>query len=360
MRLLHVVGARPNYMKAAAVMRAARAAGVEQVLVHTGQHYGERMSDVFFADLDLPPPDHQLAVGSGTHAQQTARVMLALEPVILRERPDWVVVVGDVNSTAAAALTASKLGVRVAHVEAGLRSFDRTMPEEINRVVTDQLADLLLTPSADADANLRAEGRPGGAVRLVGNVMIDMLDAHLARARALDLPRRYGLQRRGYAVATLHRPANVDRPAALARLVGMLAEVSARLPVVFPVHPRTRLALEQHRQAGPPPTRMRLVEPLGYLDFLGLLDGARVVLTDSGGIQEETSVLGIPCLTLRDNTERPITVTDGTNTLIGADGARLAPALADALARDDFTPRRPPLWDGRAAERVVAALAEAA
>jgi UDP-N-acetylglucosamine 2-epimerase (non-hydrolysing) len=354
MRLLHVVGARPNYMKAAAVIGAARRAGMEQVLVHTGQHYGERMSDQFFADLALPPPDHHLGVGSGTHAEVTGRVMIALEPVIARTRPDWVVVVGDVNSTAAAALTASKLGVRVAHVEAGLRSFDRSMPEELNRVVTDALADLLLTPSPDADANLRNEGRPSQAIRFVGNVMIDMLDAHLARARARDVPGRLRLERRKYAVATLHRAGNVDQPAALARLMALLGQVAAKLPVVFPVHPRTRARLDGSPRAIAP--GVRLTEPLGYLDFVGLLDGARLALTDSGGIQEETTVLGIPCLTLRDSTERPITLTEGTNTLVGADGARLGPAL-DAALRSDRTPRRPRGWDGRAAERVVRALA---
>ena len=356
MRILHVVGARPNYMKAAALHRAARKVAAEQVLVHTGQHYGEKMSDVFFAELALPQPDHHLGVGSGSHAQQTAKVMLALEPVIQRERPDWVVVVGDVNSTVAAALTASKLGVRCAHVEAGLRSRDRAMPEELNRVVTDQLCDLLLTPSPDADANLLAEGRPRAAIRRVGNLMIDVLDRELGRARARALPERLGLQRRGYGVCTLHRPANVDRPAALARLLDLLAVVAEELPLVFPCHPRTRARLRDLRGGAALPPGLTLVDPLGYLDFIALLDGARLALTDSGGIQEETSVLGVPCLTLRDTTERPITVAEGTNALCGSDGAGLPEPLARALAERAFQPRRPALWDGRAAERAVAAL----
>jgi UDP-N-acetylglucosamine 2-epimerase (non-hydrolysing) len=357
MRLLHVVGARPNYMKVAVVMQAARRRGAEQLLVHTGQHYDAQMSDVFFADLGLPPPDVLLGVGSGSHAEQTAKVMLGFEPVLEAARPDWVVVVGDVNSTVAAALVAAKRGIRVAHVEAGLRSFDRTMPEELNRIVTDQLADLLLTPSVDADDNLLAEGRPIAAIRRVGNVMIDALALHLPRARSLGVPRALGLARRSYAVLTLHRPSNVDDPRRLSRLLALLGEVASQLPILFPVHPRTRERLEQ----APRPEGLRLMEPLGYLRFLGLLDGACLALTDSGGIQEETTALGIPCLTLRDNTERPITVVEGTNHLVGDDPLRLRRALARALDEsidDDGPPHRPALWDGHAAERVVAALDE--
>ena len=358
MKLLHVVGARPNYMKAAAVVRAARAAGLEQKLIHTGQHYGAAMSEVFFEELGLPPPDRHLAVGSGSHGEQTARIMMAIEPVIEEARPDWVVVVGDVNSTLAATLTAVKLGVKVAHVEAGLRSFDRSMPEELNRLVTDALADLLLTPSPDADENLAREGRERSAIRRVGNVMIDMLDANLGRARARRMGERLGLSRNHYALATLHRPGNVDGVASLGRLLGLLGEVASRLPVVLPLHPRTRARLDASGLA--PPRGLVLHEPLGYLDFLSLLDGARLVLTDSGGVQEETTALGVPCLTLRDNTERPITITEGTNLLVGSDGGGLLAVLPAALAagatREGRTVTRPALWDGHAAERVVAAL----
>lgn len=360
MKLLHVVGARPNYMKAAALVRAARAAGLDQMLVHTGQHYGASMSDVFFEELGLPEPDRHLAVGSGSHGEQTARIMMAIEPVLEEMRPDWLVVVGDVNSTLAATLTAAKLGVRVAHVEAGLRSFDRTMPEELNRVVTDALADLLLTPSPDADENLRREGREPAAIRRVGNVMIDILDAQLGEARARRAGARLGLARNGYAVATLHRPANVDDVPSLTRLLSILGEVAGELPVVLPLHPRTRARIDA---AGLSVARgLTLQEPLGYLDFLSLLDGARLVLTDSGGVQEETTALGVPCLTLRDNTERPITISEGTNQLVGSDGSGLLAVLPEALRagarRDQIPVVRPALWDGHAAERVIAALLE--
>ena len=336
-------------MKAAAVMHAARGRA-EQLLVHTGQHYDAAMSDVFFADLGLPAPDVHLGVGSGSHAEQTAKVMLGLEPVVTRARPDWVVVVGDVNSTMAATLVAAKLGVRVAHVEAGLRSFDRTMPEETNRIVTDALADLLLTPSPDADENLLREGRPLAAIRRVGNVMIDMLDRHLARARERDLPSRLDLARGHYAVLTLHRAANVDEPVRLARLVATVGEVARRLPVAFPVHPRTRLRLDEAGLSAP---GLRLLDPLGYLDFLSLVEGARVAITDSGGVQEETTALGLPCITLRENTERPITVVEGTNVLVGDDRDRLLEALERALKGPPAPRPRPALWDGHAAERAV-------
>ena len=372
MRLVHVVGARPNYMKVAAVMRAARRVAattnvvIEQKLVHTGQHYDPRMSAVFFQELGLPPPDVHLGVGSGTHAEQTARVMLGIEPVLASERPDWLVVVGDVNSTVAAALVAAKLGIRVAHVEAGLRSFDRTMPEELNRVVTDALADLCLTPSPDADENLLAEGRPRESIARVGNVMIDALDEALPEARRRAVPGALGLVRRRYAVLTLHRPANVDEPARLATLLALLDEVAEALPVVFPVHPRTRARLDEalaaRAAATGRPSRLRLLDPLGYVDFLGLLDGARLALTDSGGVQEETTALGVPCLTLRRNTERPITVVEGTNTLVGDDAAKVRAAVGRALAIAEeprSPPRRPALWDGHAAERVVEALLDA-
>ncbi|BDG09914.1 non-hydrolyzing UDP-N-acetylglucosamine 2-epimerase [Anaeromyxobacter paludicola] len=354
--VVHVVGTRPNFMKVAPVMRACAARGLEQRLVHTGQHYDARMSDVFFEDLGLPPPDLHLGVGSGSHAAMTARCMLAFEEALGRlPPPDWVVVPGDVNSTLAAALVAVKAGIRVAHLEAGLRSFDRTMPEELNRVATDHLADLLLTPSPDADRNLAREGIPAARVARVGNVMIDSLLASLPAARAREVPERLGLARGGYAVLTLHRPSNVDDPAVLARLLSALARVAARVPVVFPVHPRTRARLEVPGLAGLAGA-LRLVEPQGYLDFLSLTSGAALLLTDSGGLQEEATGLGVPCLTLRENTERPITVDEGTNTVVGTDPVAIVREAEAALDGRGKRGRRPELWDGRAAERVVDAL----
>jgi UDP-N-acetylglucosamine 2-epimerase (non-hydrolysing) len=365
LKVINVVGARPNFMKVAPIVEAMRARPAEfaPLVVHTGQHYDERMSDAFFRDLGLPRPDVHLGVGSGSHARQTAAVMERFEPVVLEEKPDWVLVVGDVNSTLACALVCSKLLVRVAHVEAGLRSRDRAMPEEINRLVTDQLSDLLLTPSADADRNLLAEGIPPARIRMVGNVMIDSLFRQLERAGASTAREDLGVAGRDYAVVTLHRPSNVDDAETLRGIVGALEEVGARLPVVFPVHPRTRQNLASFglldgvERRG----RVRLAEPLGYLDFLRLYSGAALVLTDSGGIQEETTALGIPCLTLRENTERPVTVELGTNRVVGTDPARIVAEAFDALARGrgGEPPRVPPLWDGRAAGRVLDALAEA-
>jgi UDP-N-acetylglucosamine 2-epimerase (non-hydrolysing) len=359
MKILHVVGARPNFMKIAPVMRAIQAAGfAEQRLVHTGQHYDAAMSDVFFTDLGMPKPDIHLGVGSGSHAEQTARVMVAFEKVCLEERPDLVVVAGDVNSTLACAVVAAKALVPCAHVEAGLRSFDRTMPEEINRIVTDRLAELLLTPSADADENLRREGTPEDRIFRVGNVMIDSLLAHLPQARAKGSPQRLGVQPGRYAVVTLHRPSNVDDPEVLGRLMGALAKLQRSLPVVFPVHPRTRKRLAE---AGMAPELghlpgLILCEPLGYLEFLGLTSQSALVLTDSGGLQEETTALGIPCLTLRENTERPITITDGTNTLVGTDPERVLSEAEQAIAGRGKAGRIPPLWDGKASERIAAVL----
>jgi UDP-N-acetylglucosamine 2-epimerase (non-hydrolysing) len=320
------------------------------------------MSDAFFRDLRLPVPDVYLGVGSGSHAAQTAAVMQAFEPVVLREQPDWVLVVGDVNSTLACALVCSKLGVRVAHVEAGLRSRDRTMPEEINRLLTDQLADLLLTPSEDADANLLAEGIPRERIRFVGNVMIDSLLGQLERAAESSVRERLGLEGKDYATLTLHRPSNVDDSVTFSRILDALEQIAERLPVIFPVHPRTRARIEEFdlKRRIEASESLRLIEPLGYLDFLRLYSGARLVLTDSGGIQEETTALSIPCLTLRENTERPITVTLGTNKIVGTDTARITEAALAALAYppDKARGRVPPLWDGRTAPRILDALLE--
>ncbi|GJG89038.1 UDP-N-acetylglucosamine 2-epimerase (non-hydrolyzing) [Gemmatimonadetes bacterium T265] len=363
MRVLVVAAARPNFMKVAPVLAALARDGAEPVLVHTGQHYDARMSDAFFQDLAIPAPDYHLGVGSGTHAQQTARVMEAFEPVLHEVRPDWVVVVGDVNATLACALVAAKLraelGCRVAHVEAGLRSGDWRMPEEVNRVLTDRIADLLLTPSRDALPNLLAEGIAAERVAFVGNVMIDTLFAHLPRARAADLAGRMGLARGGYVAATLHRPSNVDDPRALGTLLDALAEVAADRPVVFPVHPRTRKQAEAFGLA-PQLERLHVLEPLGYTEMLSLTEGAAVVLTDSGGLQEETTALGVPCVTLREQTERPVTVTEGTNRLapwpLTVDGVVGAYRAALGRAGDAAAARRPEGWDGRAAERIVAEL----
>jgi UDP-N-acetylglucosamine 2-epimerase (non-hydrolysing) len=353
-KILHVVGARPNFMKIAPVMRAVAAKGfAEQRLVHTGQHYDEKMSEVFFRDLALPAPDVHLGVGSGTHAEQTARVMTALEPVLASERPDLVVVAGDVNSTLAAAVVAAKAVIPVAHVEAGLRSFDRTMPEETNRIVTDRLSDLLLTPSADADENLRREGAPEESIARVGNVMIDSLQAALQAAQRSDALSRHGLQRGAFALITMHRPSNVDEPAMLERLLGALAELARDLPVLFPVHPRTR---ERIAAAGLRADGVLLCDPEGYVDFLALMAAARLVLTDSGGIQEETTVLGVPCLTLRENTERPITVEQGTNVLVGRGPARIGAEARKILRGEGKRGRIPDLWDGQAAARAAEAI----
>jgi UDP-N-acetylglucosamine 2-epimerase (non-hydrolysing) len=362
MKVLHVVGARPNFMKVAPVLAALRKiAGVEQVLVHTGQHYDARMSEVFFQDLGMPDPDVHLGVGSGSHAQQTARVMAAVEPVLSQHRPDVVVVAGDVNSTLAAALVASKLLLPVAHVEAGLRSRDFTMPEEVNRVLTDRLSTLLFTPSRDGDHNLMIEGIDPARIHFVGNAMIDSLRAALPRAEERRACEALGLPRRGYALATLHRPANVDDPAVLARLLAALGEVASWLPVVLPVHPRTRARIEaapalQARVRGAP--QLRLIEPQGYLDFLSLTAHARLVLTDSGGLQEETTALSVPCLTLRENTERPVTVTEGTNVLVGRDPGLIVAAAAAILEGRGKQGQLPELWDGRAAERIADVLVQ--
>jgi UDP-N-acetylglucosamine 2-epimerase (non-hydrolysing) len=347
-RIICVAGARPNFMKVKPVMDALEARGADVVLVHTGQHYDAAMNDVFFADLGLRPPDRHLGTGSGSHAEQTARVMTAFEPLVDELAPDAVVVVGDVTSTLACALVAAKAGVLVAHVEAGLRSRDWSMPEEVNRLVTDRLSDLLFAPSPDGVDNLRAEGYHADQIHLAGNVMIDTLYANLDRALASDVLHRHGLTPGGYALATLHRPANVDDPDVLSRLLRAFGEVARELPVVLPVHPRTAARLES---AGIP-EGLRLVPPAGYLDFIALQASARLVLTDSGGIQEETTALGVPCLTTRDSTERPITLTEGTNVLVGRDPERIVAAAREVLESPPAK-RAPALWDGHAGERIA-------
>lgn len=324
----------------------------DQILVHTGQHYDEQMSEIFFEELGMPRPDVDLGVGSGTHAWQTAQVMLRFEPVIQDFQPDWVVVVGDVNSTLACALVCSKLGIKVAHVEAGLRSYDRGMPEEINRVLTDQISDLLFTPSEDGDANLIQEGVFPEKIHLVGNVMIDTL-VHLlpkARARWSDLRGQFNLER--YLLVTLHRPSNVDDPEALGNILAALEQVSKDIPVIFPVHPRTHRSIEEFGLQSESKS-LQLLEPFGYLDFLALQEHAALVLTDSGGIQEETTYLGVPCLTARPNTERPITVTMGTNRLVESHRHALVEAIRERLAMEEPAGDIPPLWDGVAAKRMV-------
>ncbi len=340
-----------NFVKIKPVVDALERRSVEVVLVHTGQHYDPSMSKVFFDELGIREPDHHLDAGSGTHAQQTAAVMLELEPIVAAVAPDVVVVVGDVNSTMAAALVAAKAAVAVAHVEAGLRSGDWTMPEEVNRVVTDRVSTYLLAPSPDAVDNLRREGVADNRIHLVGNVMIDTLLANLDRARARPVLHELGLEPGGYGVVTLHRPSNVDRPEQMAALLGALGQVAAACPLVLPVHPRAAAvfaALEI-------PPGVCLIPTLGYLDFVALEASARLVLTDSGGIQEETTVLGVPCLTLRDTTERPITVTEGTNVVVGLDPLRIVAEARRVLA-EGAPRRRPALWDGQASERIADAL----
>ncbi len=350
--LAHVVGARPNFVKAAPVIRALERAGVSQRVIHTGQHYDDALSGVFFEQLALPEPDLNLGVGSGTHARQTAALLVALEDAFLAERPALVVVYGDVNSTVAAALVAAKLHLPVAHVEAGLRSFDMEMPEEVNRIVTDRLADLCFATSADAVEHLRGEGVPADRIHLVGNSMIDSLEVarpHLDPAGARE---QVGLPHGPYGVVTLHRPGNVDEPGRTRTLVEALAAAARQVPLVFPVHPRGRAALEAAGLGDA--AGVHLVPPLGYLPFLSLVAGSAVVITDSGGVQEETTILGVPCLTVRPNTERPVTITHGTNRLV--EPADVPAAVAGILASGRPGPRRPPLWDGHAGERIAEVL----
>ncbi len=352
-RLLAVAGARPNFMKIAPLMNefAKRTSSFEPILVHTGQHYDKAMSDSFFRDLGIPEPDVNLGVGSGSHGYQTAQVLMKIEPLLIERKPHVVLVVGDVNSTLAATLAAVKLQIPVAHVEAGLRSWDREMPEEINRVLTDSVSRWLFTTEAAAETNLLREGVPAERIHFVGNVMIDTLLAHRERALALDTVERLGLTPQGYAVLTLHRPSNVDSPDQLRRLFEVLGRLHAELPVVFPVHPRTAKAIEQHLGGAKP--KLLMTAPLGYLDFLRLLIDAQMVLTDSGGIQEETTALGVACLTLRDSTERPVTVTEGTNTIVGTDPIAIEKAIEQLRRSPRPKGRRPALWDGCAATRIV-------
>ena len=373
MRLLLVAGARPNFMKVAPLIKAIQAhnardeSRIEWRLVHTGQHYDSGMSEIFFGELGIPAPDFNLEVGSGSHATQTANIMLRFEPVLLNAfapvgsqssgvsgpPSDWVVVVGDVNSTMACTLVAAKMGVRVAHVEAGLRSFDRTMPEEINRIVTDSLADLLLTPSEDANENLRREGIPEHKIRLVGNIMIDSLLAHLQSTNG-EVLERFGIADRSFIYVTLHRPSNVDRKESLAVIVEELNRVADEWPVVFPIHPRTRKQMKDFGLSFRPNTGLKLLDPIGYRDSIALTQHARCVLTDSGGLQEESTYFRTPCLTLRPNTERPITIELGSNRLTST--GNLRNALEETLQAEERIGRVPPMWDGQTADRIVHAL----
>jgi len=357
-RLLHVVGARPNFMKMAPLLRAPSPHPIEHILVHTGQHYDAGMSDAFFRDLGLPAPDVNLGVGSGSHAVQTARMMAGLEPVFDRYAPDWIVVYGDVNSTLAAALVAAKKSLRIAHVEAGVRSFDRSMPEEVNRVLTDQLADICLTPGASADGNLRREGIPDERIRAVGNVMVDTLLALRPRASMLHMPGRLGVAPGDYAVATFHRAGNVDNASTLTALLAGLSHAARSMPVLFLVHPRTRQRISDFGLAQFA-AGVRLLDPVGYLETIGLVEHAGLVFTDSGGLQVETTILGVPCLTVRPNTEWTETVESGTNRLVAPSLEAMRSAFDEARQQGCSVgvPRRPPLWDGHATERIIALLA---
>jgi len=349
--ILLVAGARPNFMKIAPIAAAVRADGrIRGTILHTGQHYDREMSDLFFEQLEIPEPEIRLGVGSASHARQTAEIMIRLEPVLLERRPAAVLVVGDVNSTIASALVAVKLGIPVAHVEAGLRSFDRSMPEEINRILTDAISRWLFVTEKSGLRHLSSEGIDESRIHFTGNVMIDTLTRCREKAAQLDSPRALGLTPNRYALMTLHRPSNVDEAKRLGAMLEPIRELSREMPVIFPVHPRTRTMLEEVR--GNDTGDLRLLDPLGYLEFLGLMAGARLVLTDSGGIQEETTVLGVPCVTLRDNTERPVTLTEGTNHLAGTAPDSIRATIREALSADS-DPRVPELWDGRAAERIV-------
>ncbi|HVV72895.1 MAG TPA: UDP-N-acetylglucosamine 2-epimerase (non-hydrolyzing) [Verrucomicrobiae bacterium] len=360
LKLLIIAGARPNFMKVAPIIKCIRSrqashangeVALDYRLVHTGQHYDEKMSDIFFGELGIPAPDINLGVGSGSHAVQTATVMTKFEPVCEQESPDWVIVVGDVNSTVACTLVCSKLGIKVAHVEAGLRSFDRTMPEEVNRIVTDALADLLLTPSEDGNENLRREGVSASKIELVGNVMIDALIANLEKSRSSRLPVTLGVQPKEFAYVTLHRPSNVDNRESLSTIMAELKRLARHIPVVFPMHPRTRKMCAQFGISLNGETGMKVLDPIGYHDSLFLTEHARLVLTDSGGLQEESTYFRTPCLTLRPNTERPVTVSLGSNKLTKVE--RLTEDIDSVLNQKTGVGQIPPLWDGHASERIL-------
>lgn len=354
MKIHLIAAARPNFMKIAPLYHELmKRDGIEPVIVHTGQHYDLNMSDVFFKDFDLPEPHIHLGVGSGSHAEQTGNVMISYEKVLKEEQPDLVVVVGDVNSTVAATLSAVKLGIKTAHLEAGLRSFDRTMPEEINRIVTDSIADYLWTPSADGDENLIKSGVSKEKITQVGNIMIDSLEMLRSKIEDLNISKNFGLNKGSYGLVTLHRPSNVDNPAILEKLCTALSGISSKLPLIFPVHPRTSAQIKEHgfEIILKSTDQIHLTDPLGYKDFMNLVMGARLLITDSGGIQEETTYLGIPCLTLRSNTERPITVTQGTNRLCNQDN--IAKMVDNVLSGDFSKGQKPALWDGNTASRVA-------
>ncbi len=356
MHIINVVGTRPNFMKVAPIIEEMnQSPQIQQTLVHTGQHYDEAMSSVFFDELNLPKPDIYLGVGSNSHAIQTAQIMMAFEKVLLELKPDLVVVVGDVNSTMACAITAAKLWVPVAHVEAGLRSFDRKMPEEVNRIITDAISDLLFTTSRGANKNLMKEGIPKGKIFFVGNVMIDTLNKHRQYAENLNTAERFGLVAGEYALVTLHRPANVDNLFIFSNILEGLITIQKDIPVLFVAHPRTLNRIEKFGFRSPinSAPNLQITEPLGYLQFLDLMMQARMVLTDSGGIQEETTILNVPCLTIRENTERPITITKGTNILVGMDSKRIIAGARQILSGKYRCGSIPELWDGRAAERIV-------
>lgn len=359
-KVISVVGARPNFIKIAPIHKAFQAYSniIEHKICHTGQHFDEKMSKVFFEELEMPHPDFYLGISGGSHAEQTARIMIEFEKILLQESPQMIIVPGDVNSTLACSLTASKLGIRIAHVEAGLRSFDRTMPEEINRLVTDSLSDLLFVSEESGLEHLKHEGIDKKKIFFTGNVMIDSLEQYLPRIRQSPILSKLKLEAGNYTLVTFHRPANVDDPAYLKELTGFLNEISVYAPVVFPVHPRTRIKLAENGLSEGFGEKILLLDPVGYTDFLHLTTKAKLVITDSGGIQEETTYLGVPCITVRDNTERPVTVTRGTNILAGTDLANVRKAAKEIMEGKLKKGHVPPLWDGKTAERIVRIIAK--